>query len=353
MESVKCPKCGTVTFKEKKKCPRCNYDFSKIKAEPQPIAPRVVFVVREGVPQAARKITVTVSEIFGDVFESVTSALKRAWGFVVRSFTLVALFFSRAAEALVNVLFAPILYLIETTGKGVGSVVTASLKAFAATLVGAAKFKTAVQSIPELFKRRKERTPKVGRAVEVRPVTMVPFARTPMQSAAVEAVPPLVRPFPAVLVKEAVSLEGVEVMPAGIFSRFLAGVIDISIILLTVGTLLIPAWLAGSFSFLTLVPDKFAKVSLAIYLFVIAIAGIYLVVAISVYGKTFGKRLFGLRVVKVSGEPLNLYDSFIRFFAWLISGLFFGLGWLWLVFDLNHRSLHDYLSQTVVIRDAS
>lgn len=378
MESVRCPRCGTVTFKEKGKCPRCHYDFSRISAKPQLVTPRVIFVAREGVPQAVKKASVTVDKALESIIETIALGLRRTWGFIKKSFMLTALFVGRAVEALANTLFTPVLYLMEITAKSVAVISSVFVKSLATSLIAVAKFGEGVRSIPDLFRRgRKRFLPRVGQAVEAKPVTMVTFAKTsdqgvalqkppivsqvsksapifdPAKSVAIKVAPPIARPFPTALVREPVPLKGVDVMPAGILSRLLAGVIDISIILLTVGILLVPAWLAGSFSFLTLAPDKFAKVSLTVYLFVIAIAGIYLIVSMSVYGKTFGKKLFGLKVIKISGEPLNLYDSFVRFSAWLISGLFFGLGWLWLVFDLNHRSLHDYLCQTVVIRDAS
>ena len=351
MGSIRCPKCKTVTLAERGKCPRCNYDFSKLVIRTEPVTFNQA--AKETVAYVGEQVTVFLGTLAW-VFERIGVAVRNTVVFV-------AAFVGKAIEVALNVLVTPIFYAGEKIAVGARYAFYLSVRIFVATLVGAAELRTGVQSLPERFKRRpKQLAQKEKRPIEVRPVTAMPLRdvkgpspsvavpRPLMRTGAVEAAPPFVRRVPAEVAREAV-----DVVPAGILPRFLAGAVDILIISVAVALMLVPAWLSGSFNFLSISPDRFAKVSLTIYLFALAVAGIYLVVAMSVYGKTFGKQLFGLRVIRVSGEPLGLYDSFVRFSAWLISGLFFGLGWLWLVFDINHRSLHDYLSQTVVIRDVS
>ncbi len=65
---------------------------------------------------------------------------------------------------------------------------------------------------------------------------------------------------------------------------------------------------------------------------------------------TFGKRLLGLRVARLDGKPLSLWESFERFGGYLASVGTFGLGFLDLWRDSNRRLAHDKISNTVVLR---
>jgi uncharacterized RDD family membrane protein YckC len=67
-------------------------------------------------------------------------------------------------------------------------------------------------------------------------------------------------------------------------------------------------------------------------------------------GRTPGKYLLGLRVVRLSGEPIGLWYAFERFggyAAGLATGL---LGFVQLYWDPNRQALHDRVARTVVIR---
>lgn len=70
-------------------------------------------------------------------------------------------------------------------------------------------------------------------------------------------------------------------------------------------------------------------------------------------GRTPGKYLFGIRVVRLSGEPLGLWFSFERFggyAAGIATGL---LGFVQLYWDPNRQAIHDRVARTVVIRTRS
>jgi hypothetical protein len=70
-------------------------------------------------------------------------------------------------------------------------------------------------------------------------------------------------------------------------------------------------------------------------------------------GRTPGKYLLGLRVVRLSGEPLTLWFAFERFggyAAGLATGL---LGFVQLYWDPNRQAIHDRVARTVVIRTRS
>jgi uncharacterized RDD family membrane protein YckC len=67
-------------------------------------------------------------------------------------------------------------------------------------------------------------------------------------------------------------------------------------------------------------------------------------------GQTPGKRLLGIRVIRLDARPLNWWLAFERFggyFASLSTGL---LGFLQIFWDRNRQALHDKAVETVVIR---
>ena len=80
------------------------------------------------------------------------------------------------------------------------------------------------------------------------------------------------------------------------------------------------------------------------------VPAIYFAVATSLWGTTVGKRLLGLRVARLDGSRLSLFDSIERFGAYfgLLGTL--GLGLLDLWKDPNRRLGHDRAVDTVVVR---
>ncbi len=69
------------------------------------------------------------------------------------------------------------------------------------------------------------------------------------------------------------------------------------------------------------------------------------------YQGTPGKRLLGLRLVRSDLAPVEVSRSIARSLASIVSGLVFGLGYLWAAFDSKKRSWHDRMAGTLVIRD--
>ena len=67
-------------------------------------------------------------------------------------------------------------------------------------------------------------------------------------------------------------------------------------------------------------------------------------------GRTLGKRLFGLRVIRISGEKMTLGIAFLRWVGSLISGIFFFLGFVWIAFDNRKQGWHDKIATTLVVR---
>ncbi len=67
-------------------------------------------------------------------------------------------------------------------------------------------------------------------------------------------------------------------------------------------------------------------------------------------GQTPGKKLVGIRVIKVNGEPLQFTDVLLRYVGYFLNTLIIFLGWIWALFDSNRQGWHDKLAGTYVIR---
>lgn len=79
--------------------------------------------------------------------------------------------------------------------------------------------------------------------------------------------------------------------------------------------------------------------------------GIYFTAFLALWGgRTPGKRLLGMRVVKLNGEPLGWWASFERFGGYA-AGLATGLmGFAEIFWDPNRQAIHDKVTGTVVVR---
>jgi uncharacterized RDD family membrane protein YckC len=65
--------------------------------------------------------------------------------------------------------------------------------------------------------------------------------------------------------------------------------------------------------------------------------------------RTPGMALFGLRVVRADGAPLDPWRGVVRAVCFPLSVLVFGLGFLGILVQREHRALHDLLAGTAVI----
>lgn len=73
----------------------------------------------------------------------------------------------------------------------------------------------------------------------------------------------------------------------------------------------------------------------------------------SALSATPGKALLGLVVVSESGERINFKTALIRFACSYISMIFLYIGYLMQPFTSRRQTLHDMISETVVIRRES
>jgi hypothetical protein len=68
-------------------------------------------------------------------------------------------------------------------------------------------------------------------------------------------------------------------------------------------------------------------------------------------GRTPGKRLLGVRVIRLDGKPLGWWISFERFGGYAASFSVGLLGFFQILWDHNRQGLHDKACETVVIQD--
>lgn len=70
---------------------------------------------------------------------------------------------------------------------------------------------------------------------------------------------------------------------------------------------------------------------------------------ISEFGGSLGKIITGIEIVSTSGERLSYWKAFFRnYIGYIISGIFFSLGFIWILIDKDHRGWHDLMSDTYV-----
>jgi uncharacterized RDD family membrane protein YckC len=68
-----------------------------------------------------------------------------------------------------------------------------------------------------------------------------------------------------------------------------------------------------------------------------------------IVGQTPGKAIMGIRIVPLRGGRLSLWRAFLRYFGYTLSGIFIGLGFLWILIDDRRMAWHDRLAGTCVI----
>ena len=81
----------------------------------------------------------------------------------------------------------------------------------------------------------------------------------------------------------------------------------------------------------------------------LGMAGLYQLYFAGISGQTPGMRLVGIRIISFRGTPPGPGRGLLRLVALAVSLLPAGLGWLWSLFDREHRALHDHLAGTYVI----
>ena len=66
-------------------------------------------------------------------------------------------------------------------------------------------------------------------------------------------------------------------------------------------------------------------------------------------GKTFGMAVLGIRVVRADGHTLDPWRGVVRALVFPLSFLLFGLGFVGILVQREHRALQDFIAGTAVV----
>ncbi len=143
---------------------------------------------------------------------------------------------------------------------------------------------------------------------------------------------------------------------AGIGSRFLAALMDTSLIVILQGVvfgslILLAALLSDvDLSYSILPAWVFAILGLISFIF---LWGYYIFFEILWNGQSPGKRLVGLRVIRVDGTPITASEAIIRNLVRIIDFLptAYGVGVVTMFINENSRRVGDLAAGTIVVHD--
>lgn len=136
---------------------------------------------------------------------------------------------------------------------------------------------------------------------------------------------------------------------AGAVSRGAAAALDGLLIagLYTLGAAGL-AFLVDTFTSRSLTGDRSTPIGIAAFA---TWAFLYVFSSLAITGRTIGKGLTGLRVVRADGTAPGVRTMFVRTLAMPLSVLFLGIGLVMIVVHREHRSLHDLIARTCVVYD--
>ena len=174
----------------------------------------------------------------------------------------------------------------------------------------------------------------------------------PMPTAASSPAPPAARPTEERIIRVRVT---------GFPRRCAAVIVDLALMLAcTAGVTLVAALVlkVPMPSFREIGPDLLVAGILdrnpmavgAVGLF-LGITGLYQLYFAGISGQTLGMRLVGIRLISARARTPGPGRGMVRLAAMVLSVAPAGLGWLWAIFDREHRALHDHLAGTYVIVD--
>jgi len=134
---------------------------------------------------------------------------------------------------------------------------------------------------------------------------------------------------------------------AGSASRFLAFVIDVAVSSGLFGLGLAATSLAAQV--VTGHPVNWNRTNIVVAIILGAWEFFYFGYSWAVSGRTFGMAVLGVRVVRADGNNLDPWRGVVRALVFPLSFLFFGLGFLGILVQREHRALHDLIAGTAVI----
>ncbi|MBI4299334.1 MAG: RDD family protein [Chloroflexi bacterium] len=135
--------------------------------------------------------------------------------------------------------------------------------------------------------------------------------------------------------------------PAGFWIRMAAYLIDQ--ILLSIAAILLAVLFAGMDVNEAINQSVGVATGWATSLIATGLGVIYYTLAIGQWGQTVGKAILGLKVTRGDGSRLSFQRSFARCWAYLVSTIPLGLGFISIALSSQKRSWHDFICDTRVV----
>jgi uncharacterized RDD family membrane protein YckC len=143
---------------------------------------------------------------------------------------------------------------------------------------------------------------------------------------------------------------------AGFWLRFVAYMVDWAVLTLATLLILFPFVVLTRLSLVMAKQNRDALAAGIPFVVLIALViGQWLYFAkteSSVWQATLGKRAFGLQVTDLDGHRLSFGCATGRFFAKIVSGVTFAIGYLMAGFTEKKQALHDVIAGSLVIKKA-
>jgi uncharacterized RDD family membrane protein YckC len=140
---------------------------------------------------------------------------------------------------------------------------------------------------------------------------------------------------------------------AGFLSRFLAFLIDgimISVISWALSLVFVPFMGVADSTNSGLLALIAGGIGLVIFVIALFLQFIYFGWLWSTSGQSLGMKVTNIRVVRRDGARLGFLRAGLRgTVGYWVSGLLFGLGFLWAAFDARKEAWHDKLFDTAVV----
>lgn len=151
---------------------------------------------------------------------------------------------------------------------------------------------------------------------------------------------------------------------AGFVSRALGLILDIIIVIILTAVLYLSITLPFKF-FLSIDPTScatsqakipFVDTALLCNLIVmvnalvsVLVAPVYFIFLVTIGGQTIGHYVAGVRVVRIDGQRMTIWRSFLRWVGLLVDLIALGIGFLWVLIDDRRQGWHDKMAGTVVL----
>ncbi|MFF5994315.1 RDD family protein [Lysinibacillus sp. KU-BSD001] len=141
-------------------------------------------------------------------------------------------------------------------------------------------------------------------------------------------------------------IESYEQKAAGFWMRFWAFIIDLLVISAVIGIVINPIFYLMDWSF----DDSIWYAPISIISAIVYYA--YFVLLTKWWSQTIGKMIFGLRVKKDNGEKLDWMTVIFReCIGRFISNTFLKVPYLLVIFTPQHKAIHDFAADTVVVHE--